>query len=93
MRVTRLIRLRGGVASRNSANHESPRAEWIEIPVPPIIGEETFALAEERLQSNEKHSPRRTVAPSIVQGLVSCAKCGYGFYRTSTRSSARTIHY
>ncbi len=93
MRVTRPIRLRGGIASRNSANHELPRAEWIEIPVPPIVCEETFALAEERLQSNKKHAPRRTVAPSVVQGLVSCAKCGYGLYRTSTRSSARTIHY
>ena len=28
-----------------------------------------------------------------MQGLVSCAKCGYGLYRTSTRSSARTIYY
>jgi len=28
-----------------------------------------------------------------VQGLVSCAKCGYALYRTSTRSSARAIHY
>jgi site-specific DNA recombinase len=93
MRVTRPIRLRGGIASRNSANHELPRAEWIEISVPPIVCEETFALAEERLQSNKKHAPRRTVTPSVVQGLVSCAKCGYGLYRTSTRSSARTIHY
>jgi site-specific DNA recombinase len=25
--------------------------------------------------------------------LVSCEKCGYGLYRTSTRSSARKIHY
>jgi site-specific DNA recombinase len=92
-RVTRPLRLRGGIASRNSANHELPRAEWIEIPVPPIIGEDTFALAAERLQSNKKHAPRRTVTPSVVQGLVSCAKCGYGLYRTSTRSTARTIYY
>ena len=92
-RITRPVRLRGGVATRNSANHELPRAEWIEIPVPPIICEETYALAAERLQSNKKHAPRRTVTPSVVQGLVSCAKCGYGLYRTSTRSSARTIYY
>src|SRR5208337_3710125 len=39
------------------------------------------------------HAPRRTVTPSVVQGLVSCAKCGYALYRTSTRSSARKIHY
>jgi site-specific DNA recombinase len=28
-----------------------------------------------------------------VQGLVSCQKCGYAFSRTSTRTSARKIHY
>jgi site-specific DNA recombinase len=61
--------------------------------VPPIVNEETFALAQERLQSNKTHAPRRTVTPSVVQGLVSCTKCGYALYRTSTRSSARKIHY
>jgi site-specific DNA recombinase len=92
-RITRPIRLRGGIASRDSAHHERPRAEWIEIPVPPIITEETFALAAERLQGNKDHAPRRTITPSVVQGLVSCRKCGYGLYRTSTRTSARMIHY
>jgi DNA invertase Pin-like site-specific DNA recombinase len=32
-RITRPIRSRGGIASRDSASHERPRAEWIEIPV------------------------------------------------------------
>jgi site-specific DNA recombinase len=93
MRVTRPLRLRGGATPRNSANHELPRADWIEIPVPPIICEETFALAEERLESNKKHAPRRTITPSVMQGLASCAKCGYGLYRTSARSSVRVIYY
>ena len=92
-RITRPIRLRGGFASRDSASHERPRAEWIGIPVPPIITEETFALAAERLQDNKDHAPRRTVTPSVVQGLVSCRKCGYGLYRTSTRTTARMIYY
>ena len=92
-RITRPIRLRGGVAPRNSASHERPRADWIAIPVPALISEDTFALAAERLEANKNHSLRRTVTPSLVQGLVSCAKCGYALYRTSTRSSARTIHY
>ena len=61
--------------------------------MPPIVREEIFALAQERLEANKTHAPRRTVTPSVVQGLVSCAKCGYALYRTSTRSSARAIHY
>jgi site-specific DNA recombinase len=92
-RITRPIRLRGGIAPRNSASHERPREDWIPIAVPPIVSEETFALAQERLEANKTHAPRRTITPSVVQGLVSCAKCGYALYRTSTRSSARAIHY
>jgi len=92
-RITRPIRMRGGIATRNSASHEQPRGDWITIAVPPIVSEEAFALAQERLETNKTHAPRRTVTPSVVQGLVSCAKCGYALYRTSTRSSARAIHY
>jgi Recombinase/Recombinase zinc beta ribbon domain len=92
-RITRPIRLRGGFASRDSAHHERPREEWIEIAVPPIVTEETFALAAERLQANKDHAPRRTITPSVVQVLVSCRKCSYGLYRTSTRTSARMIYY
>ena len=92
-RITRPIRLRGGVANRNGAGHERPQSEWIAIPVPAIITVETFAHAQELLQRNKAHAPRRTIAPSIVQGLVSCKKCGYALSRTSTRSSARMIHY
>ncbi len=92
-RVTRPLRLRGGTANRNSAQHERPREDWIEIPVPAIVSAETFALAAERLEHNKTHAPRRTITPSVVQGLVSCRKCGYALSRTSTRTSARKIHY
>ena len=92
-RITRALRLRGGHAARNSASQERPREEWIEIPVPAIVGDAVFDLAQERLQQNKQLSPRRTVEWSIVQGLVSCSKCGYGMCRTSTRTSARKIHY
>jgi site-specific DNA recombinase len=52
-RVTRPLRMRGGVTNRNSANHERPRKEWIEIPVPAIVSEETFVLAQELLTANK----------------------------------------
>jgi site-specific DNA recombinase len=73
-RITRPIRLRGGVASRESAKQDRPREEWIEIPVPAIITEECFVLAQERLHANKVNAPRRTVTPSVVQGLVACRK-------------------
>jgi site-specific DNA recombinase len=92
-RITRPIRQRGRVGSRDSAHHERPRADWIAIPVPALVSEETFERAQELLERNKILARRRTIAPSIVQGLVSCSKCGYALSRTSTRSSARNIHY
>jgi site-specific DNA recombinase len=93
-KVTKPFRLLGrAVHGEKTSAHERPREEWIEMSVPAIVGEETFALAAERLADNKRFAPRRTIEPSIVQGLVSCRKCGYALSRTSTRSSARKIHY
>ncbi|MGC1296602.1 MAG: recombinase family protein [Alloacidobacterium sp.] len=92
-RVMRPQRRRGATAPTMTVGHERPREEWIEIPVPALVSEESFARAQEVLQENKIRSRRRTIEPSVVQGLVSCQKCGYAFARTSTRTSARKIHY
>ena len=93
MRVMRPQRRRGVTTPSTTAGHERPREEWIEVPVPALVTEESFARAQELLHQNKIRSRRRTIAPSVVQGLVSCAKCGYAFSRTSTQTSARKIHY
>jgi site-specific DNA recombinase len=41
-------------------------------------------LAQEKLSYNKLHGPRRTIEPSILQGLVHCRQCSYALYRTST---------
>ena len=92
-RVIRPQRRRGVITPSMTAGHERPREEWIEIPVPALVSEDSFARAQELLQENKIRSRRRTIEPSIVQGLVSCQKCGYAFSRTSTRTTARKIHY
>ena len=92
-RMMRPQRRRGVTMPSATAGHERPREEWIEIPVPALVTEESFARTQELLQQNKIRSRRRTIAPSVVQGLVSCAKCGYAFSRTSTQTSARKIHY
>ncbi len=92
-RITRSVRLSGRLPNRNSANHERPRAEWIEISVPALVSEETFALAQEKLIDNKVHALRRTIEPSILQGLVHCRQCSYALYRSSTQTSARKIYY
>jgi site-specific DNA recombinase len=92
-RITRPLRQRGGYSPRSSANRERPREDWIEIPVPALIDEASFALAEEKLEHNKRHSPRRTVEPTLLQGMLVCKRCGYAYYRTSTRTSKRKIYY
>src|ERR1700688_4280893 len=86
-------RRRGIPTPSDTAGHQRPREEWIEIPVRALVSEESFARAQELLSHNKIRSRRRTIAPSVVQGLVGCAKCGYALSRTSTQTSARKIHY
>ena len=92
-KITRLLRKRGGYSPRCSSNRERPRQEWIEIAVPAIIRPEVFALAEERLEKNKQLSRRGTKEPSLLQGMLVCSKCGYAFYRSSSRTSKRKIYY
>ena len=58
-----------------------------------MVSEATFALAQEQFEKNKRFSPRRTIEPSLLQGLLVCQRCGYGLYRASTRTSQRTIYY
>src|SRR6266702_962783 len=70
-----------------------PRQEWIEIPVPALISENTFDLAQEQLQKNKQHSPRRTIEPTLLQGMLVCQHCGYALYRSSTKTTKRKLYY
>ena len=92
-KITRPLRLRGGFSPRCGSNRERPKEEWIEIPVPAIVDEDTFLLAQERLEQNKRHSPRRTIEPTLLQGMLVCSKCGYVYYRCSTRTSKRKLYY
>jgi site-specific DNA recombinase len=92
-RITRPLRQRGICPSPTAANWEQPRAEWIAIPVPALVPETTFARAHELLQENKRFAPRRTIEPTLLQGMLVCRQCGYGLYRTSTRTSKRQLHY
>ena len=92
-RVTRPLRQRKALPTRDVGGHERPRAEWVEIPVPALVSEEMFALAQEQLEKNKRHSPRRTIEPTLLQGILVCEQCGYGLYRTSTHTSKHKLNY
>jgi site-specific DNA recombinase len=91
--VNRIARQQGRSVSRHAARRERPVEEWVEIPVPAIVTEETFAAAARRLADNRRFATRNTIEPSLLMGLVACKDCGYAYYRTSTRTSTRKIYY
>jgi site-specific DNA recombinase len=91
-KITRCSRLRGGV-SIHGAKAQLPSEKWIEIPVPPIVDEDTFAIAQELLERNKKLSARKTIEPSVIQGLVYCQKCSYSLTQTSKHLPTRRYRY
>ena len=90
---TRTTRARGERRGRRQVRVDEPLEQWLLIPVPPLVTDETFALAQERLQRNAQFAKRNTRRPGPLQGLVVCRECGYSCYRTSTRTSKQKIVY
>jgi site-specific DNA recombinase len=91
--LNRVARLQGRSTPRAIKTVDRPREEWTEIPVPPIVGQETFARVQQRLAGNKRFAARNTKVPSLLQGLAACSACGYGYYRTSARTTSRKIYY
>jgi site-specific DNA recombinase len=85
VRATRQARLRGQRSARVSREHVPPE-EWNQIPVPALVTAEQFELVQQRLERNQRISPRNTKRPSLLEGLLVCRHCGYAYYRCSTRS-------
>ena len=91
--LNRVARLQGRTTPRPVKAVDRPREEWTEIPVPAIVDQDTFARVQQRLEDNKKFATRGARVPSLLQGLAACAACGYGYYRTSTRTARKKIYY
>jgi site-specific DNA recombinase len=91
--LNRVARLQGRTTPRAVKTVDRPREEWTEIAVPAIVDQETFARVQQRLEDNKRFATRGAKVPSLLQGLAACAACGYGYYRTSTRTARRKIYY
>ncbi len=91
--LNRTARRQGRAVSRHARTRPRPIEDRIEIAVPAIVDEDTFAAAARRLEDNRRFSARNTKEPSLLMGLVSCHSCGYAYYRTSTRTKKRKLYY
>ena len=91
--LNRRARLEGRTTPRAFKTVDRPREDWIAIPVPAIVTAATFERAARRLEDNKRFASRSTKVPSLLQGLAACSACGYGYYRTSTRTTNKKIYY
>ena len=89
--LNRRARLEGRSTPRAVKTVDRPREDWIEIAVPAITDEDTFARVQQRLEDNKRFAARNTKVPSLLQGLAACSACGY--YRASARTARRKIYY
>jgi site-specific DNA recombinase len=91
--LNRIARLQGRSVPKASKTVDRPREQWIQIPVPAIVDEDTFDRVAARLADNKRFASRNAKVPSLLQGLAACASCGYGYYRTCTRTTNKKIYY
>ena len=92
--LNRVARLQGRTTPRAVKAVDRARDEWIEIGVPAIISAETFERAARRLADNKRYASRNSKVPSLLQGLIACSACGYGYYRSHTTTTAgNKIYY
>ncbi len=61
--------------------------------MPALVSEEQFEQTQEQLEANKRHARRRTKEPTLLQGMLVCRRCGYAYYRCSTRTTKRKLYY
>jgi site-specific DNA recombinase len=91
--LNRRARLQGRETPRAVKTVDRPREQWVHIPVPAIVSQDTFDRVAQRLEDNKRFASRNSKTPSLLQGLAACSGCGYGYYRTSTRTTNKKIYY
>jgi site-specific DNA recombinase len=42
---------------------------------------------------NKRYATRNSINPSLLQGICACSRCGFAYYRTSTRTTNKKIYY
>jgi site-specific DNA recombinase len=74
-----------------------PEEDWITVPVPAIVSEETFAQVQAKLDANQQTAARNTRHEYLLRALISCGACrltcgvrqtapGYRYYQCRGRT-------
>ncbi len=65
-------------------SYDQPRDTWIEIPVPPLVDEETWGRAQKLKKQRSRTAGRNTKVLYLLQHLLKCSECGHNFHAKST---------
>ena len=65
-------------------SYDQPRETWIEVPVPPLVDEETWGRAQKLKKQRSRTAGRNTKVLYLLQHLLKCGECGHNFHAKST---------
>lgn len=72
----------------------TPKERWTFIPVPSIIDENLFEIVQEQLEENKRlKRERATGALYLLQGLVVCNLCQYGYFGNTATGARKHSYY
>jgi site-specific DNA recombinase len=78
---------------RPYSHHDVPVEQWMSIPVPALVDADLFERVAEQLQENRAHARvGQRGARYLLQGLLTCACCGYANSGKAISPSARKHH-
>jgi site-specific DNA recombinase len=81
-------------SKRDCSIESTPKDQWIHIPVPQIVDESLFEAVQEQLEENKKLKRQRlTGARYLLQGLVVCSLCGYGYHGNTATGTRKHNYY
>ena len=66
-----------------------PEEDWIAVPVPAIVSEETFAQVQAKLDVNQQGAARNTRHEYLLRALISCGACRLGCTGRQTAAGYR----
>ena len=66
-----------------------PEEDWIAVPVPPVVSEETFAQVQAKLDANQQGAARNTRHEYLLRALISCGACRLGCTGRQTAAGYR----
>jgi len=53
-------------------------SKTIQVPVPPLVDEQTWNIAQQRLKNNKQSRPL-SQGEFLLQGMITCGACGYAY--------------